>query len=111
MTSLTNLSAVASFSITSLPSFPTQTFPSEIQAYRPPMALNNASIAKVVSCDYTFSALSRNGEMFTFSLNPPPAVSETLQGKTGQSVKPQRVWALRKQFSAVKVCDLSMAVL
>ena len=67
--------------------------------------MNNASIAKVVSCEYTFAALSRNGEMFTFSLNPPPTAPEHQQAKGSQIVKPQRVWALRKQFSAVKVRD------
>ena len=73
------------------------------------MAHNNASIAKVVSCDNTFAALSSNGEVFTFSLNPPPSVPMTdtnaAQNKnTGAvSVKLQRIWSLRKQFSAVNV--------
>lgn len=69
--------------------FPTQTFPSEIATYRPPQAVRNASIQKITSCENTFAALSSNGELFMFTL-PSAGV-----------VKPQRVWALRKQFSAV----------
>ncbi|EJC99723.1 uncharacterized protein FOMMEDRAFT_170318 [Fomitiporia mediterranea MF3/22] len=85
--------------------FPTQSFPSEIQVYRPPMSQNNASIAKVVSCDTTFAALSSNGEVFTFNLNPPPSTPAADTGpspgkNTGVNVR--RIWALRKQFTAVK---------
>lgn len=72
-------------------SFPTQTFPSEIVTYRPPQAVRNTSIQKITSCENTFAALSTNGELFTFTL------------PTTGAVKPQRVWALRKQFSAVTV--------
>lgn len=85
-------------------SFPTHIFPSEIQTYRPPMANNNASIAKVVCHEGsgTFAALSLNGEMFTFSLNAPPVLTDgSIHDK--HLIKPQRIWALRKQFSAVKV--------
>ena len=72
------------------------------------MAQNNASIAKIVSCDYTFAALSSNGEMFTFSLNPPPPPSNNADAQSREKsiVKPQRVWALRKQFSAVRDMDI-----
>ncbi|TFY78752.1 hypothetical protein EWM64_g5263 [Hericium alpestre] len=79
--------------------FPAQGFPSEIQAYRPPQAINNASIAKVVSLDNLFAAISSNGEIFTFS---PPVDGEAGLGKDKGVIKPQRVWALRKQWSAVR---------
>ncbi|KAH8115826.1 hypothetical protein DFH11DRAFT_1830886 [Phellopilus nigrolimitatus] len=96
--------------------FPTASFPPALTAYRPPAAQKNAAIAKVVCCENAFAALSSNGEMFTFSF---PAVgsssvieanaTQSKEGKGGISavsnaatVKPQRVWALRKQFSAVK---------
>ncbi|THH07852.1 hypothetical protein EW145_g3098 [Phellinidium pouzarii] len=85
--------------------FPTHSFPSEIQAYRPPMAQNNAAISKVVCCDFTFAALSSNGELFTFTLNPQPPTPDASAAHSKSAatvVKPQRVWALRKQFSAVK---------
>ncbi|KAH8104396.1 hypothetical protein DFH11DRAFT_1733872 [Phellopilus nigrolimitatus] len=62
--------------------FPTASFPPALTAYRPPAAQNNAAIAKVICCENAFAALSSNGEIFTFSF-------------------PARVWALRKQFSAV----------
>ncbi|KAJ7596734.1 hypothetical protein C8J56DRAFT_295810 [Mycena floridula] len=74
--------------------FPTHGFPSEIQPYRPPQAAKAANIAKITANDDLFAALSSNGELFTFapnSLDP-----------EGKGLKPQRVWALKKQFSAVK---------
>ncbi|KAF7311367.1 hypothetical protein MKEN_01038600 [Mycena kentingensis (nom. inval.)] len=76
--------------------FPTQAFPSEIQPYRPPQAMKfmDAHIAKITSSEDTFAALSSNGELFTFSTPDP--------NEAGQLSKPQRVWALRKQFSAVR---------
>ncbi|OCB92256.1 hypothetical protein A7U60_g336 [Sanghuangporus baumii] len=88
--------------------FPTQSFPSEIQVYRPPMAQHNANIAKVVNCDNTFAALSSNGEVFTFAFSePPPVFSSDPNAHPTKAVgvtpvKPQRIWALRKQISAVK---------
>ncbi|KAJ7286245.1 hypothetical protein C8J57DRAFT_1446850 [Mycena rebaudengoi] len=82
--------------------FPTHAFPSEIQPYRPPQAmkLRDAHIAKITSCDDTFAALSSNGELFTFSV-PDPSDTDGNSGR-GLGFKPQRVWALRKQFSAVR---------
>ncbi|KAL5492938.1 hypothetical protein ACEPAI_4386 [Sanghuangporus weigelae] len=88
--------------------FPTQSFPSEIQVYRPPMAQHNASIAKVVNCDNTFATLSSNGEVFTFVSNEPASVFSSdpnappTKAVSMTAVKPQRIWALRKQISAVK---------
>ncbi|KAL5530926.1 hypothetical protein ACEPAG_3802 [Sanghuangporus baumii] len=88
--------------------FPTQSFPSEIQVYRPPMAQHNANIAKVVNCDNTFAALSSNGEVFTFTFNEPASVfssdpnAPSTKAVSVTPVKPQRIWALRKQISAVK---------
>ncbi|KAJ7256495.1 hypothetical protein B0H12DRAFT_1112353 [Mycena haematopus] len=80
--------------------FPVHAFPSEIQPYRPPQAmkLKDAHIAKITSSEDTFAALSSNGELFTFSVPDP---SETDIGAS-RGLKPQRVWALRKQFSAVR---------
>ncbi|TFK48398.1 hypothetical protein OE88DRAFT_521568 [Heliocybe sulcata] len=75
--------------------FPNQNFPPEFR-YRPPQT--NAKISKIVaSWEGTFAALSTNGEVFTFSV-PSPNDASDARGV----VKPQRVWALRKQFSAVK---------
>ncbi|KAI0339735.1 hypothetical protein BDW22DRAFT_1486805 [Trametopsis cervina] len=87
--------------------FPAHAFPSEIRIYRPPQAVRNTSIDKITACDNLFAALSSNGELFTFSL-PLPGTEAALggggstQGKNRELVKPQRVWALRKKFSAVK---------
>ena len=85
-------------------SFPAYSFPSEFVAYRPPQAAsrNSASIEKVVSCEDTFAALSSSGELFTFHLQSPPEPGGNAS-KSRFNVQPQRVWALRKQFSAVRV--------
>ncbi|KAJ6502123.1 hypothetical protein C8R45DRAFT_1190437 [Mycena sanguinolenta] len=82
--------------------FPVHAFPSEIQPYRPPQAmkLKDAHIAKITSSEDTFAALSSNGELFTFSV-PDPSEIDANAGR-GTGFKPQRVWALRKQFSAVR---------
>jgi hypothetical protein len=83
-------------------SFPSHSFPSEIKVvYRPPQAVKDAHIAKITSCDDTFAALSSSGEVFTFSVPSPSEVDAS--GKERTSIKPQRVWALRKQFSGVRV--------
>ena len=77
--------------------------------YHPPQAVQDANIAKVTSCDDTFAALSSSGEVFTFSV---PSLSEgDAFGKERVSIKPQRVWALRKQFSGVRVCSIIFTVL
>lgn len=72
------------------------------------MTQHNASIAKVVNCDNTFAALSSNGEVFTFTVSDPqPTIlsesnAPSMKAVGVAPVKPQRVWALRKQISAVK---------
>lgn len=90
--------------------FPAHGFPSEIKIYRPPQAVRSTSIEKITTCDNVFAALSSNGELFTFSLPNPPFTAESAsgagsagQGRNREVVRPQRVWALRKKFSAVKV--------
>ncbi|KAF8886287.1 regulator of chromosome condensation 1/beta-lactamase-inhibitor protein II [Infundibulicybe gibba] len=72
--------------------FPDHAFPSEIQPYLLPQAIKDTKIAKVTSCDDTFAALASNGELFIFSAPSDSTVA----------VKPQRVVALRKQFSPVR---------
>ncbi|KAJ6531261.1 hypothetical protein B0H19DRAFT_1242375 [Mycena capillaripes] len=82
--------------------FPIHAFPAEIEPYRPPQAMKfkDAHIAKIASSEDTFAALSSNGELFTFSV-PDPSETDANAGR-GPGFKPQRVWALRKQFSAVR---------
>ncbi|KDR81018.1 hypothetical protein GALMADRAFT_241641 [Galerina marginata CBS 339.88] len=80
-------------------SFPMHAFPTGIEPYRPPQSVKDSCISKVTCCDDTFAALSSNGEVFTFS--PPSSSTDTAPGE-GKGFKPQRVWALRKKFSAVK---------
>ncbi|KAG6862478.1 hypothetical protein C0995_000024 [Termitomyces sp. Mi166 len=79
--------------------FPGHSFPSEMQPYRPPQALQDAKIAKITSCDDVFAALTFSGELFTFSVaNPSEAGAASAKEKS--TFKPQRVWALRKKFSS-----------
>lgn len=86
-----------------LHSFPTQTFPSSMPTYRPPQAVRNASIKKVTASPNGdgFAALSENGELFLCTMGTRDG-NQQQPGRDSQ-VKVQRVWALRKQFSAVKV--------
>ncbi|PIL24898.1 hypothetical protein GSI_12785 [Ganoderma sinense ZZ0214-1] len=89
--------------------FPAYSFPSELVAYRPPQAANrnSASIDKITSCEDSFAALSASGELFTFTLPSPPDGGASTS-KSRFNVQPQRVWALRKQFSAVR--DVALGV-
>ncbi|KAG1733731.1 hypothetical protein EDB19DRAFT_2001024 [Suillus lakei] len=84
-------------------SFPTQRFPSEISVYRPPQAIKGQIITKLTSCDDTIAALSSHGEVFTFTLQP---IGEGDSAKSSPAFKPQRIWALRRQFSAVQDVDI-----
>ncbi|TDL26497.1 hypothetical protein BD410DRAFT_522344 [Rickenella mellea] len=96
--------------------FPANTFPVGIHAYH--HAPQSTSITKVVNCEDMFAALSTNGELFTFQ-PPSPAVTAasaaahvstsapTSETKEKMMIRPQRVWALRKQFSAVKDVAIS----
>jgi len=85
-------------------SFPTQSFPSEISVYRPPQAVKGPVITKLRSCDDTIAALSSNGEVFTFTSQS----DEGESAKSSSAFKPQRIWALRRQFSAVQVSRLML---
>ncbi|RPD64492.1 hypothetical protein L226DRAFT_506238 [Lentinus tigrinus ALCF2SS1-7] len=91
--------------------FPPYAFPSETIPYRPPQAVSKSGLSieidKITSCEDTFAALSSKGELFMFSLPSPPE-SGTGASKSRFNVQPQRVWALRKQFSAVR--DVALGV-
>lgn len=96
---------VSIWNLCSIHSFPAHGFPSDIRVvYRPSAAVNNARIAKITSCDDTFAALSISGEVFTFTVSNPTETD--VSGRERAAIKPQRVWALRKQFSGVKVNNL-----
>lgn len=78
--------------------------------YRPPQAVRTPAITKLACCDDLFAALSSNGEVFTFSLptatEAEGSVSGMHAGGNRGQVKPQRAWALRRQFNSVRVCHL-----
>lgn len=88
--------------LTPLYRFPTNAWPSEIaqpyqpKVYRPPQS--GPPIVKITSCESTFAALSDLGDVFTFTIN----ADASSRGKF-VPVKPQRIWAIRKQMSAVVV--------
>ncbi|KAF9224282.1 hypothetical protein BS17DRAFT_780823 [Gyrodon lividus] len=92
--------------------FPAHAFPSDISTvYRPPQAIRGPAITKLTSCDDSFAALSSNGEVFTFSSPiPTEGAGSTLGGgvigSKGHAMKPQRAWALRRQFSSVRDVDI-----
>jgi alpha-tubulin suppressor-like RCC1 family protein len=81
--------------------FPANTFPAEMTVYRPMRASTDSRIEKVISSENNMAALSVNGELFMFNV-PDPSSSEVTTSKERASIKAARVWALRKQFSAVK---------
>ena len=76
-------------------------FPPEIYVYHPPHTIRHNNIAKITSCDDTFAALSSGGEVFTFSVSNLSDGEASRRDRT--AIKPQLVWALRKQFSGVRV--------
>ncbi|KAI0289160.1 regulator of chromosome condensation 1/beta-lactamase-inhibitor protein II [Multifurca ochricompacta] len=63
------------------------------------MASRTITTAQVFCNESMFSTVSSAGEIFTFNVPTPPA-----PGERPIPVQPQRVWALRKQWSAVHVC-------
>ena len=79
--------------------------------YRPPQAVRAPAVTKLVCCDDLFAALSSNGEVFTFSLPTATEAEGSVHagGSRGQ-VKPQRAWALRRQFSSVRVRRLQLGL-
>jgi inhibitor of Bruton tyrosine kinase len=67
--------------------------------------VKDAHISKITNCDDTFAALTYNGELFTFAVHKPGETDVgTTAGKERMIIKPQRIWTLRKKFSAVAVC-------
>ena len=78
-------------------------FPIGIQPYRPPQCVKDAHIVKITCCDDNFAGLSSNGEVFFFSPNHPVASETLIESQVpGPIFKPQKIWSLRKKFSAVK---------
>ncbi len=80
--------------------FPSPTrLPSDFLAYRPPQAARAITTARIFCNESTFATVSSAGEIFTFNVPTPPAPSER-----PLPIQPQRIWTLRKQWSAVHVC-------
>ncbi|KAL7424397.1 hypothetical protein Q5752_000079 [Cryptotrichosporon argae] len=82
--------------------FTTPRILSEAFPFRPRQSTLRPSIKKVTSSGQTFAALSTIGDVFMFQLpNPAEDVSKEARDRH-VSVKPQLIWALRKNFTAVK---------
>lgn len=82
--------------------FPLSPFPSKMQAYRPPQVGIKPSIAKIASCGNTFVALSSLGDVFSFSLDSASSTAiESPSALARLAPKPQRIWSLRRKFTAV----------
>jgi len=81
--------------------FPSPThLPSDFLAYRPPPAARAITTARILCNENMFATVSSAGEIFTFNA---PTLSRP--GERPSPIQPQRVWALRKQWSAVHVCS------
>jgi hypothetical protein len=79
--------------------FPPPTrLPLDFLAYRPPQAARVITTARILCNEDMFAAVSSAGEIFTFNTPTTP-----LPGERPPPVQPQRVWALRRQWSAVHV--------
>ncbi|KAI9453100.1 hypothetical protein BJY52DRAFT_1290801 [Lactarius psammicola] len=70
--------------------------PSDFLAYRPPQAARTITTARIFCNGSTFATVSSAGEIFTFNVPTPPSPNER-----PLPIQPQRVWTLRKQWSAV----------
>jgi inhibitor of Bruton tyrosine kinase len=83
--------------------FPSPTrLPLDFLAYRPSQAARTITTARIFCNENTFATISSTGKIFTFSAPTPSPSRERLL-----PVQPQRVWALRKQWSAVHVSNRS----
>lgn len=86
--------------------FPLTPFPSKIIAYRPPTVSAKPSIRKISSCGNTFAALSSLGDVFTWTLDSSTSGAGDASSALGHALarltpKPQRIWSIRRQFTAV----------
>jgi hypothetical protein len=66
------------------------------------------NIDKITSCGTTFAALSSLGDVFTFTLDSSPLPNSAIPSTSSSdstlartSPKPQRIWSLRRKFTAV----------
>lgn len=79
--------------------FPSPThLPLDFLAYHPPQAARAITTTRIICNENLFATVSSAGEVFTFYAPTP-----FLPGERPSPVQPQRVWALRKQWSAVHV--------
>lgn len=87
--------------------FPTSPFFAESAIYRPPEFRKRSEVVKVTASGITFACLTSLGDVFTFALASPTEVDRDAAAngaprERGVQIKPQRAWALRKKFTAVK---------
>ncbi|GAA5880086.1 hypothetical protein JCM3774_003304 [Rhodotorula dairenensis] len=105
--------------------FPLSIFPSRMLVYHPPNCDAKSSIRKLAACGNTFAALSSHGDVFTFSLeaggtgSAASSMGSVASGMSGYATPPggagshtptnggrvvpktQRVWNIRRSFTAV----------
>jgi len=89
-------------------SFPSHPFFAESAIYRPPQFNRRLKVTKVVASGITFACLTSLGDVYSFALPSPTEVEReasaagvSLKDRAGL-IKPQRTWALRKRFTAVR---------
>lgn len=88
--------------------FPSHPFFAESAIYRPPQFNRRLKVTKVVASGITFACLTSLGDVYSFALPSPTEVEReasaagvSLKDRAGL-IKPQRTWALRKRFTAVR---------
>ncbi|KAK4048797.1 hypothetical protein OIV83_004563 [Microbotryomycetes sp. JL201] len=83
-------------------SFPSTPFPVGMQPYRPPHAETKPMIKKITSSGTQFVALSSLGDVFSFTLEGGASAGvDSPQALARLAPKPQRIWSLRRKFTAV----------
>lgn len=89
--------------------FPMDRFPTAMQVYRPPQIATKSQISKVSASSDTFAAVSSLGDVFAWTLDAPRSAGEGIDGATTPvQIRPQRIWSLRKKFTAVTDAAVGM---
>lgn len=80
--------------------YPADRFPSAMQVYRPPQVSGRSQVVKVSASGDTLAAVTSLGDVFAWTFDSPE------QGAAPP--KAQRIWSLRKKFTAVTDAAVGM---
>lgn len=79
-------------------------FASQWQVFRPRQAYAPSKVVKVVSGTATIAVMTSMGDVFYFILDE--STSSTKPATLAKSIKPNRVWSLRKKHMAIRDVDV-----